>query len=120
MRETPDAYITRHEMELEPGPPPEEDRCPVCLRFDCVCSSDAEEANTHKGQANDWDEWTQRLYDAHPHSLVVLEQQVMRSKAEKRCARCGDPATIRKESGLIKSVSHYFFCDNCEAHYANK
>src|ERR1700747_1691531 len=26
-----------HEIELEPGPPPEEDRCPVCQKFDCVC-----------------------------------------------------------------------------------
>ena len=30
--------------------------------------------NTRHGQANDWDEWTQRLYDVYPHSLVVLEQ----------------------------------------------
>jgi len=27
-----------HEMELEPGPPPEEDKCPVCTKFDCVCT----------------------------------------------------------------------------------
>ena len=38
--ETPDSWITRHEMELEPGPPPEEDFCPVCERYKCVCPSD--------------------------------------------------------------------------------
>jgi len=32
-----------HEMELEPSPPPEEDRCPVCGKFDCVCPSEGAE-----------------------------------------------------------------------------
>ena len=54
-----------HEIELEPGPPPEEDRCPVCTKFECVCPLDNPEPidQTH----NETDE---PLKKAHGGSLI--------------------------------------------------
>ena len=75
--------------------------------------------------AEDWYGWKERLWDAMAErygypGLAHMEQVVLRSKKETRCAECGAPGTVRHDSSLIKSVSHYFVCDECHAYYEAK
>ena len=71
---------------------------------------------------DEWADWRGRIWDSmearfgYP-GLAPLEQYMLRSRKERRCVECGDPGTARQESILIKSVSHYFMCADCDQHY---
>lgn len=52
--------------------------------------------------------------------MVVFEQRVLRSRKLTECIECGDPGTAQQESILIKSVPHYFMCDDCDAYWKAK
>lgn len=76
-------------------------------------------------EGNDWEQWKARVWNVmadrfgHP-GLAPLEQWTWRSNRERRCIDCGEPGTVRQESGLIKVVSHYWFCDGCAQYWASK
>lgn len=74
---------------------------------------------------SEWCQWSDRLWDAMTErygypGLAYTEQLVIRSKREKRCASCGEKGTVRQDSILIKSVDHYWFCDECNHFWTNK
>jgi hypothetical protein len=52
--------------------------------------------------------------------LAFLEQKILRSVAEKRCASCGAPGTVLQRSGLVRVVRAYWMCQPCHAHYEAK
>lgn len=75
-------------------------------------------------EGNEWEQWKARIWNAmsarfYP-GLAALEQYMLRSQEEKRCVECGEAGTAKQESVLIKSVSHYYFCDDCDAYWRNK
>lgn len=49
--------------------------------------------------------------------LVCLEQMMLRSKKETRCAECGGAAELIHTSGLIQSVEFYYLCSDCDRHF---
>jgi hypothetical protein len=51
--------------------------------------------------------------------MVELEQRMLRSRKNKACIECDAPGTARQESVLIKSVSHYWFCEDCDTYWKN-
>jgi len=76
--------------------------------------------------SSDWQAWKENIWDqmarqfhCHP-GLAPLEQHMKRSKAEKRCIECGEPGTVQQPSVLIKSVSHYYFCQECADYWEHK
>lgn len=53
--------------------------------------------------------------------LSVLEQRMLRSKAEQRCIECGLPGVERLEGGgLVQSVDHYWFCAECDKYWRRR
>jgi hypothetical protein len=75
--------------------------------------------------ADEWQAWRTQLGEAtfsgtRLDGMVVLEQLMFRSRDRKRCIECGDPGTVRQESVLIQSVSHYWMCADCDTYWKNK
>jgi len=52
-------------------------------------------------------------------ALVALEQRIWRSYRRQECADCGGPGTVQQESVLIKSVPHYWLCQDCYDFWEN-
>lgn len=48
---------------------------------------------------------------------VKMEQMMLRSEKETRCAECGAPAHVVQTGGFIQSVARYFLCDDCDAYF---
>ena len=55
--------------------------------------------------------------------LAVLEQKMLASRDLNVCVDCDAPGTVKQERGdysLVKSVPHYWFCDECDAYWKAK
>lgn len=72
--------------------------------------------------SDEWYAWREGLATARVgyiplDNLAQLEQLMLRSHKETRCAECGEAGAVWHVSGLIKSVDHYYLCDACDAHF---
>ena len=71
----------------------------------------------------EWQQWHDQLWESMTErfgypGLAHLEQLMIRSRREKRCVDCGAAGTSRQTGGgLVKSVDHYYFCDDCAAYW---
>lgn len=50
-------------------------------------------------------------------ALVALEQRILRSHSRQECVDCGGPGAVQHASVLIKSVPHYWFCQDCHDYW---
>ena len=69
-----------------------------------------------------WYDWREQLSERLPggdlNGAVKLEQMILRSKKECRCAECGDPgAVIQTTSAYMQAVDFYYLCDDCDRHF---
>lgn len=72
-----------------------------------------------------WSEWKDAVWTSMEQrfgypGLAPLEQYMIRSKKERRCVECGDLGTVQHGSMIVKSVSHYFMCADCDLYWKNK
>ena len=77
-------------------------------------------------EGNECEQWKARMWNqmfvqfkGYP-GLAPLEQWTRLSHREQRCVECGAAGTVRQESFLIKSVSHYYFCGECAEYWERK
>ena len=81
------------------------------------------ETTTKEREMNAWYTWRKQIEDSLRatgmplFAACVMEQTMIRSKKELRCAECGGAGTVRQTSGYIQSVTHYFLCDECDAYF---
>ena len=74
---------------------------------------------------NDWQQWKDKIWDSMTAAygycgLAILEQYTVRSNKEGRCIECGAKGTHKQKSHLIRSVDHYWFCDECAAYWEKR